>query len=176
MPFPLQVQSAARATGSGGGRAGDVGRVGQGEAENSGRGPASSRETVDSRSRVASFETLLEGWGCSLGYLEPVIDPPSSESSYPNKSEIGLPGGVNRPEPLSLCRAGLGPALLRAERVQSRADSGPTPEGRGPGRTSVSGEERRRFPGQWERKAGVREGETSVWRMSEKLQAWFPRT
>lgn len=40
MPFPLQAQSAARATGSvgGGGRAGDVGRVGPGGAANSGRG------------------------------------------------------------------------------------------------------------------------------------------
>lgn len=38
MPFPLQAQSAARATGSVGGRAGDVGRVGPGGAANSGRG------------------------------------------------------------------------------------------------------------------------------------------
>lgn len=53
-----------------------MGRVGQGGAENSGRGPASSRETVDRRSRVSSFETLLAGvGGCSLGYLERVIDP-----------------------------------------------------------------------------------------------------
>lgn len=75
MPFPLQAQSAARATGSGGGRAGDVGRVGQGGAENAGRSPASSRDTVDRRSRVSSFEILVEGVGCSPGYLEGVTDP-----------------------------------------------------------------------------------------------------
>lgn len=38
-------------------------RVGQGGAENSGRGPAFSRETVDRRSLVASFETLVAGVG-----------------------------------------------------------------------------------------------------------------
>lgn len=72
MPFPLQIQSAARATGSEGARAGDVGRVGQGGAENAGRGPASSRETADLRSGIASFETLAEGVGCYPGKLERV--------------------------------------------------------------------------------------------------------
>lgn len=62
-PFPLQAQSAARATGSGGGKAGDLGRVGQGGAENSGRAPASYRETVDRRSRVSSW---WRGWGAVL--------------------------------------------------------------------------------------------------------------
>lgn len=46
MPFPLQAQSAARATGEWGREGGgDVGRVGRGGAERAGRGPTSSRET-----------------------------------------------------------------------------------------------------------------------------------
>lgn len=84
MPFPLQAQSAARATESGGGRAGDVGRVGQGGAENAGWGPASSRENVDRLSWVSAFEILAEGEGASTPATSNAWRALSPESSYLN--------------------------------------------------------------------------------------------
>lgn len=106
MPFPLPAQSAARATGEWGREGGgDVGRVGRGRAERAGRGPASSRETPGAL-QDRPFRNPGGGGGVPPRRFPDTGPEPSPESSYSNKPEIGLLGGMSRP-PLSppLCGA-----------------------------------------------------------------------
>lgn len=87
MPFPLQAQSAARATGEWGREAGgDMRRVGWGGAgpsELGGAPPPLAR--IQALSWIAPFETLAEGAGCSPGGL-PTCDlrPPWSLATQIN--------------------------------------------------------------------------------------------